>query len=211
MHEMINKPLTVLSTQSVAIPIMLQLLHDLSIYRYFMFLSKVNKLNLFPLMSEDDYKYPKHSYYIKNVINTIANSIDLKSNYSKFNVYEFTEELWKELEYVASVHNYQFGYHEVFGSLGIWSIPIWNIKFHISKNEKIIPLYSGINYIMTLLNDEQVANIKNQSISITTLIELPRVIPGNFDANIVIEEFVRLMNIKCEIPIKEVVISVKYN
>ena len=62
---------------------------------------------------------------------------------------------------------------------------------------------------MILLDDEQVVNIKNQSI--TTLIELPRVIPDNFDVNIVIEEFVRLMNIKCEIPIKEVVISVKYN
>ena len=62
---------------------------------------------------------------------------------------------------------------------------------------------------MTLLDDEQVANINHQSI--TTLIELPRLIPGIFDVNIVIEEFVRLMNIKCEIPIKEVVINVKYN
>ena len=211
MHEMINKSLTLLSTQLVAIPIMLQLLHDLSIYRYFMFLSKVDKLNLFPLMSEDDYKYPKHSKYIKNVINVIANGDYQQSNCDKFNLNKFTEELWKELEYVASVHNCQFGYHEIFGSLGVWSIPIWNIKFHISKNEKNISFYSEIKYIMILLDDEQVANIKNQSISITTLIELPRVIPSNFDANIVIEEFVRLMNIKCEIPIKEVVISVKYN
>jgi len=211
MHEMINKPLTLLSTQSVAIPIMLQLLHDLSIYRYFMFLSKVDKLNLFPLMSEDDYKYPKHSNYIFNVINTIKNSIDLKSNCDKFNLNKFTEKLWKELEYVASAHNCQFGYHEIFGSLGMWSIPIWNIKFRISKNEKNVSIDSEIKYIMILLDDEQVANIKNQSISITTLIELPRVIPSNFDANIVIEKFVRLMNIKCEIPIKEVVINVKYN
>ena len=170
MEKFVNKILTFSTSQEVVIPKMLQLLHDISIYKYFTFFATVWDLQLFQDMTADDYKQPGNSDYLRKTIYKLFQQIENDNLEIGSKVTKFNATLWNTIEFVAKLMDCTFGYHPEFGGLAIWSKQLYNVFAYCPDNEESANFIK--RYYIELMPDENINVTQQQCADINITIKI---------------------------------------